>query len=129
MENSFYQSVWWWDHLTHALSASLVGGAGYATVSALDEHLEELYFPPSFTFTLILVIVIAFGVAWEVAEFAISGLSVFVGMPPALTQFGVSDTLMDLVFDAAGAVIVATWGTARLIGVSEAILARLEGNR
>ena len=28
MEESFYRSVWWWDHLTHALSASIVAAVG-----------------------------------------------------------------------------------------------------
>jgi hypothetical protein len=125
-ETSFYQSVWWWDHLTHALSATLVGGAGYATARALDEHLEDLYFPPAFMFTLILAMVLAFGVLWEVLEFAINGVTTLVGSEPALTQYGVGDTMLDLVFDAGGAVIVAVWGTARLVGVSDALRDRFE---
>jgi len=128
MEASFYQAVWWWDHLTHALSASIVAGAGYATARALDEHLEELYFPPAFTFVFLLMLTIAFGVAWEVLEFALSELSGAVGAPPALTQYGVGDTLLDLLFDAAGAVVVATWGTAHLAGVTEALQMRLDGS-
>ncbi|MFB6267461.1 MAG: hypothetical protein ABEI31_07360 [Halodesulfurarchaeum sp.] len=126
MEASFYRSVWWWDHLTHAVSSSIVGGAGYATARALDEHIDDLYFPPAFAFALILLLVLAFGVLWEVAEFAVTEVSSFVGAPPALTQYGVGDTMLDLVFDAVGAVIVATWGTAHLTGVVAALQAKLE---
>lgn len=126
MEASFYQSVWWWDHLTHALSASLVGGAGYATARALDEHVEDIYLPPAFAFAFILTIVLAFGVGWEVLEFAINRIAALIGAPPALTQYGVRDTMLDLVFDSAGAIIVAVWGTAHLVDVSEAIRQRLE---
>ena len=126
MEATFYQRVWWWDHLTHAVSASLVGGAGYATARALDEHTEDLYFPTPFTFAFILALTLAFGVAWEVLEFAIAEVSLAIGAPPALTQYGVGDTMLDLIFNTAGAVIVATWGTAHLAGVTEAIRVRLE---
>ncbi|MGA9400477.1 MAG: hypothetical protein WBV42_06415, partial [Haladaptatus sp.] len=45
-----YQNVWWWDHVTHMLSASLVAGVGYATVRALDSHYEDVYLPPRFMF-------------------------------------------------------------------------------
>lgn len=121
MESSFYQSIGWWDHLTHALSASVVGGAGYATVRALDEHTDDLYFPPAFTFAFILVLVLAFGVLWEVLEFAIGEFSHLLGAPPALTQYGVGDTMLDMIFDAAGAVIVAVWGTAHLTDVTKAL--------
>ena len=126
MEQSFYQSVWWWDHLTHAISASIVGGAGYATVRALDEHTEDLYFPPAFTFAFILATVLAFGVLWEVAEFAIANASTAIGAPSALTQYGVGDTMFDLLFDGAGAVVVAIWGTAQLTGVIDGIGSWLE---
>jgi hypothetical protein len=126
MGASFYQSVGWWDHLTHALSASVVGGAGYATARAFDEHIEDLYLPPTFTFAFILTIVLAFGVGWEVLEFTLDELAGAIGAPPALTQYGVGDTMLDLIFDAAGAVVVAVWGTAHLTDVSEAIRQRLE---
>ncbi|MFB6152677.1 MAG: hypothetical protein ABEJ27_00350 [Halodesulfurarchaeum sp.] len=126
MESSFYRSVWWWDHLTHALSSSIVGGAGYATARALDEHSDELDFPPAFRFALILLLVLAFGVLWEIAEFTVAHLSTLVGAPPALTQYGVGDTMLDLVFNAIGALIVATWGTAYLTDVVAAIQAKLE---
>ncbi|MFB6070433.1 MAG: hypothetical protein ABEJ76_05360 [Halanaeroarchaeum sp.] len=126
MATNFYASVGWWDHLTHGLSSSMVAAAGYATARAVDEHVEDLYFPPKFTFAYILSVTLAFGVFWEVIEFAVGGLSQFVGTNSALTQYGVGDTMLDLVFDAVGAVIVATWGTAHLVDVSEALRARLE---
>jgi hypothetical protein len=120
-----YQSLWWYDHLTHALSASIVAAAGYASARAIDEHRTDVYLPPRFTFAFILLFVLAFGVFWEVVEFAVGGLGTVLSAT-VLTQYGLEDTMLDLVFDLAGAVIVATWGGARLSDVVEALTARLD---
>ncbi|ELZ94111.1 hypothetical protein C440_10838 [Haloferax mucosum ATCC BAA-1512] len=126
-ETSFYAGIWWWDHFTHALSSSVVAAAGYATVRAVDEHTADIYLPSKFTFVFILLFVLAFGVFWEVIEFAISGISSLAGASSVLTQYGPEDTLLDLVFDAIGGVIVATWGTAHLTDVVGALRQRLDG--
>ena len=126
MEGTVYQSIWWWDHITHALSASLVGAAGYATVRAIDEHVGDLAFPPRFAFAFILTVTLAFGVAWEIVEFAIGGLTSIIGVSATLIQYSVHDTILDLVFNIIGAVIVALWGTVYLSGVTDAIVSRLE---
>lgn len=125
-ELSFYQSVWWWDHFTHALSASVVAAAGYVTVRAIDLHTDEIELPPRFMFVFLLMFVLAFGVLWEVLEFAVSEASHTVGGRSVLTQYGLRDTMLDLVFDAVGAVIVAIWGTAHLSGVVRALTQRFD---
>jgi VanZ family protein len=123
---SFYRQVWWWDHMTHALSASVVAAAGYATARAIDLHSEEVSLPPRFMFGFILLLTVAFGVFWEVIEFAIAEAAAVMGGAPVLTQYGLDDTLLDLVFDTIGAVVVATWGTAYLGDVVGAITDRFE---
>ena len=124
--DSFYKQVWWWDHMTHALSASVVAAAGYATARAVDLHSEDVYLPPRFMFVFILLLTVAFGVLWEVIEFAIAEAAALTGGAPVLTQYGLDDTLLDLVFDTIGAVVVATWGTAYLSDVVGAITDRFE---
>jgi uncharacterized protein (DUF697 family) len=124
---SFYQSVWWWDHLTHALSSSVVAAVGYSTVRALDEHSEAIDLPWQFMFVFILLFVVAFGVFWEVLEFAIGGLGDLVGGGSILTQYGLEDTLLDLVFDIIGGIVAAVWGTAYLGDVVGALTDRLDG--
>jgi hypothetical protein len=123
---SFYRDIWWWDHLTHSLSASVVAGAGYATVRAISEHSDEVHLPPRFVFVFILTFVMAFGVLWEVLEFAIAEVAAVLGTGTVLTQYGLTDSLWDLVFDTLGAVVVAIWGTAHLLDVSGYIERRLE---
>jgi hypothetical protein len=125
-EVSFYRSLWWWDHLTHALSSSVVAGVGYATARAFDAHSEEISLPPRFMFVFILLFVVAFGVLWEVVEFGLGGAASLVGTETVITQYGLGDTMLDLVFDVAGGVVVAVWGTAYLADLSGALQTRLQ---
>jgi len=124
---NFYASIWWWDHFTHALSSSIVAAVGYTTVRALDRHSTDIYLPPQFTFVFILLFVLAFGVAWEVLEFTITLVAEALGNDTILTQFGLRDTMLDLLFDTIGAVVVAIWGTAHLTGVVTLLEGYLEG--
>lgn len=111
---SFYKGLWWWDHLTHTLSASVVAAVGYTTVRAIDEHSDAVELTPRFTFVFILLFTIAFGVFWEVLEFVIGGAAALTGTTSVLTQYGLEDTMMDLIFDTLGGVVVAIWGSAYL---------------
>ena len=126
---AFYRVIPGWDHLTHALSSSVVAAVGYSAVRAVDEHTDDIYLPPRFTFVFILLFVLAFGVVWEVLEFAADGLARETGTVSVLAQHGIEDTMMDLIFDAVGAVIVATWGTAHLTDVVGALTAKLDERR
>ncbi|UWG48496.1 putative membrane protein [Halanaeroarchaeum sp. HSR-CO] len=121
MDQNVYASIWWWDNLTHVVSASLVAGAGYATARALDAHVEDLDFPSRFLFAFILLLTLALGVLWEIVEFGLAELADALGTEAVLTQYGVADTMQDLLFDAVGAVVVALWGVTRFTDVSEAI--------
>jgi len=124
---SLYAGIPYYDHMTHALSASVVTGVGYATVRALDEHSEGIHLPPRYMFAFLLVFVIAFGVIWELIEFGIAVVSGAIGLSSTgFTQHGLDDTLLDLVFNAIGGVVVAVWGTAYLTGVAEALRNRFE---
>ena len=128
-EASFYVGLSWWDHLTHTLSSSVVAAAGYATARALDEHSEAIYLPERFMFVFVLLFVVAFGVFWEVIEFAVAGVAALAGTESVLTQYGLSDTMLDLLFDTLGGVIVAVWGTAHLGDVASALSAHLGRTR
>jgi hypothetical protein len=104
----------------------VVAAAGYTTVRAIDEHSEEVYLPWQFTFVFVLLFVVAFGVLWEVIEFAVGGVGALLGGGSILTQYGLDDTLLDLVFDIVGGVVVALWGTAYLGDVVGALTRRLD---
>ncbi|QPV63008.1 hypothetical protein I7X12_20230 [Halosimplex litoreum] len=125
-QESFYASVWWWDHMTHALSSSVVAGVGYATVRALDEHSDTVSLPPRFVFVFILLFTLAYGVFWEIIEFTIGVVASIAGTETILTQYGLTDSLWDLIYNTLGAVVVATWGTAHLNDITRYIRDRLE---
>ena len=113
-----YENVPGYDIITHTLTATLVAGVGYAVVAALDESSGAVEFPPKFRFLFIVIFVLAFGVVWEIAEFAAGGVGALLGGEEVLTQYGMRDTVLDLVFDGLGAVAVALWGTGAFDGVA-----------
>jgi len=126
----FYGLIPYYDHVTHALSASVVAGAGYATVRALDEHSEHLHLPPRFMFVFILIFVVAFGVVWEIVEFGVGILGTATGAgTKGFTQGGIEDTMKDLVFDTIGGILIGIWGTVYLTGFADEIRGRLEAER
>ncbi|WP_132059960.1 hypothetical protein [Halorussus amylolyticus] len=116
-----------WDNMTHVLSSSLVAAIGYATARAIDEHTADVHLPPRFMFVFILMFVMAFGVIWEVIEFAIGGAATMLGSDSILTQYGLEDTMRDLIFDLVGGVVVALWGTAYMTDVVGALTDHLDG--
>jgi len=100
--------------------------ASVASARALDVHSDEIHLPPKFMFVYILLFVLAFGVLWEVIEFTLGELARLTGNAAVLTQHGLTDSMLDLVFDTIEAVVVAVWGTAHLAGVSGYIADQLE---
>ena len=104
-----YKTVPWYDSLTHALSASIVAGVGYATVVAVDENSERTNLGSELRFAFVLVFVLAFGVFWEILEFTVG----MFGGKGMLIQYGLDDTVHDLVFDALGGLVIAGWDTAQ----------------
>lgn len=126
---SFYANVPWWDHLTHTLSATLVAAVGYSVARALDEHTESIYLPDRFMFVFILLFVVAAGVFWEVVEFLIGLAATAIGADAVLTQYGLRDSMLDLLFNTMGGVVVALWGSSQLSSVVDHLVSRLDSSR
>ena len=60
--------------VTHALSASLVVGAGYIVVRVIDIHSDRIHIPRQLVFVYLFIVVSAFGVIWELFEFGLDTL-------------------------------------------------------
>jgi hypothetical protein len=119
-----YEEIWWYDHLTHTLSAALVAAVGYATTRAIDLHSDAVSFPPHFLSLFLLLFTLALGVLWEVLEFLARLGAAAIDVEAVLVQYGLEDTILDLVFDTVGAVLVALFGTPRLSGTVDSIRER-----
>jgi FlaA1/EpsC-like NDP-sugar epimerase len=111
---ALYEQVWWWDHLTHVVSAALVASVGYAVTTTLDEHSAAIHIPEPFLAVYILLFTIAAGVVWELAEMVGRELSRTYSLEAILVVYGLEDTMLDLVFDMVGAVVVAVVGGEKL---------------
>nr|WP_205254539.1 MULTISPECIES: hypothetical protein [Halorussus] len=120
-----YSHLDWWDHLTHSLSASLVAGAGYVSVRAVDLHTDRINLPHRYGFVFILVLVLAFGVVWELFEFALDVVSASTGLTMPLAQHGLDDTVLDLTYNSLGAVVAAVIGQVRFTGTAEKLRSQL----
>lgn len=123
---NLYRSIWWWDHLTHTLSSTIVAAAGYATARAFELHSDGVSLPDRFVFVFILLFVLAFGVFWEVIEFGVTVVASLSGTSSVLVQYGLGDTMLDLLFDTLGGIIVAIWGTAHLTDLVGSLAERFE---
>jgi len=95
-----YEDVWWWDHVTHMCSSTLLGGFVHVRARRRGHDPRPR----------VVGVVLCVGVLWELMEYAIHGVSRRVGLEPLLIPYGPEDTLLDLVFDLLGAVLVLAFG-------------------
>ena len=116
-----YAQIEWWDHLTHAMSASVVAGVGYTFARAIDLHSDQIYLPRRFFFVYVLVFVLSFGVIWELFEFGLDIVADATGIQMPLAQHGLDDTVRDLMFNSVGAILIAIFGQAHLSNVAETV--------
>lgn len=124
----FYGRSFWYHNLAHAVSGSLIAAIGYASFRAVDEHTSAVRFPTKFMFFLIVLFVVSIGVFWEIMEFLTDQLLVAKnGEGLVFVQYGLADTMSDLLFDLLGGIAVAIWGTASLTGVAAGLRDNLDG--
>ena len=120
-----YYQVWWYDHFTHALSASVIAAVGYVLVRILMLYSDTVTIPRKFLGVYVLIFVTAMGVIWEVFEYTLDVVSAVTGIQMPLAQFGIEDTMRDLMFNMLGALFVAIWGQVYLSEFAE----QLHSNR
>jgi hypothetical protein len=103
--HGYYEKFWWWDVVLHTSSGFLLGIVGFLLVYALNRHESiELHMTPVFIALFAFAFAMAVGALWEVFEFGVDGLLGF------HMQEGLTDTMWDLIVDAAGAVVMAASG-------------------
>ncbi|MFC4541381.1 hypothetical protein ACFO5R_05515 [Halosolutus amylolyticus] len=95
-----YDDVWWWDHLTHTHSATLLGGLTYVVSRRRDRDPRPR----------VIAVVVCAGILWEVVEYVIHATADRLGLEPVLVSYGKRDTALDLVFNLVGALLVLAFG-------------------
>jgi hypothetical protein len=101
-----YDTIWWWDHLTHTISATLLAAVVYAILLAAEPTVAGLAFGRVTLVGGTLGVTVALGVVWEFLELGAREAGKSQGVDPILEFYGLRDTGLDVVFDAVGAAIV-----------------------
>lgn len=100
-----YDSVGWWDTLTHAVSAALVAALVYGSLVVLARD-GGRWVTTAAVAPLTVGLTLAGGVFWELIELVARAVGERYDVEPVLVHYGWDDTAVDLVFDAAGAAVV-----------------------
>ncbi|OYR47974.1 hypothetical protein [Halorubrum sp. Ea8] len=100
----WYDTVWWWDHLTHSVSAALVAAVVYASLRAPSALGSQFSGPYAALFTVLFTL--GAGVFWEFMELAARDIGEYIDRPPVLEYYGLRDTVLDMTFNGVGAVVV-----------------------
>jgi len=108
----YYNKIWWWDIALHTTSGVLLGILGLLLVYVLNETPRvDLHMRPGFVAFFAFCFALSIGAAWEIFEFA---MDQFFGMnmqkPMLGDPSGLTDTMIDLIVDAVGALLVSIAG-------------------
>ena len=101
-----YDSTWWWDHLTHTVSAALVAALLYAAFVVTVPSLTGPTPWPGGVGALTVVFTFVIGIFWELIELVAREIGDWYDIEPVLVHYGWEDTALDLVFDVVGALVV-----------------------
>ncbi len=115
----WYDSIRGWDHLTHTVSAALAAALLYAGFLAA----AGLSAAGAAAATLSVIVVM--GVLWELMELVMRELGERHGIEPVLVHYGWRDTMLDMVFDVVGAVLVLVVELRLFVSVFETLTAAL----
>lgn len=101
-----YERVWWWDHLTHTVSAGLIGALLYGALLAIDAHPQASSIGDATIGIVTVSLTLLVGVLWEFIELLGRDVAVSFDREPLLVPYGRLDTALDLAFDVVGPVLV-----------------------
>ena len=100
-----YDDIAWWDHLTHTLSAALVAALLYAgLLVAVDSTSVSVGI--SLVWATVVLLTLLAGVFWELIELLARDFARRFDVPSVLDHYGRRDTVLDLLFDVVGALLV-----------------------
>jgi len=108
----YYTRFWWWDIALHTASGLLLGIVGFLLVHVLNE-IEKIgmQLKPGFVAFFAFLFAVGLGALWEIFEFS---MDTFFGtnmQKPMLDDpSGLLDTMVDLIVDTLGALVISLFG-------------------
>jgi hypothetical protein len=114
-----YESTWWWDHLTHTVSAALLAALLYAATLVTTPDLFGITDDSVVAAVVTVGLTLAVGVFWEVFELVARAIGDRYDIQPVLVHYGWEDTLFDLVFDLVGALLIVVAGLRVFVPIAE----------
>lgn len=108
----YYERIWWWDEALHGTAGLLLGLLGFLTVHALNARRDvDLQMRPSFVALFAFLFSLGVGTLWEIFEFTMDQIFGLTMQKPMLGDpSGLSDTMWDLIVDAAAAAVISLAG-------------------
>lgn len=109
---SYYERFWWWDIALHVSSGLLLGILGFLLVYVLNESERiDVHMRARFVAIFAFFFAVTVGAVWEMFEFAMDSLFATNMQKPMLGDpSGLTDTMWDLIVDAAGALVICGLG-------------------
>lgn len=119
--HSFFYRFLWWDEMLHTSSAMMLAYVSFIFIDALDDSGKGAAgLNPALVASFVFCFTLAFGVIWELFEFAadeLLGVNMLKGRDPFVAgsvysyEKALVNTMIDLMLDGAGGLIIAlsTW--------------------
>lgn len=122
----YYSRFWWWDSALHVTSGGLLGVLGLLLVYVLNETPRvDLHMRPAFVAFFAFCFAMTMGVIWEIFEFAMDQLFGMNMQKPMWGDLsGLTDTMVDLIVNALGALAISTAGYLHMARGRESIIDR-----
>ncbi len=114
-----YDSIPWWDSLTHTVSAALIAALLYDSLIVVAGSAGGFGLPFGLIAVLTVLFTFAGGVFWELIELVARDIGDRYNVEPVLVHYGWRDTAIDLVFDVLGALLVVSLDVRVFVPVAE----------
>ena len=108
----YYEKLWWWDEVLHITAGLLLGLLGFLIVHALNTSQKVgMQMRPSFVALFAFLFSLSVGTAWEIFEFVMDqSFGLNMQKPMMGDPSGLTDTMWDLILDAAAAAAISLAG-------------------
>lgn len=108
----YYRKFWWWDSALHAVTGFLMGIIGFLLVHIFNQvESIGLHMKSGFVAIFAFMFALGAGAIWEISEFFLDTLlGTNLQKPMWGDASGLTDTMVDLMLDALGAMVICVYG-------------------